>query len=461
MSHPVSFIKPIFVAAALLAGFGDSAFAERGDGRLIDPDLPAVEAETKAEATQRVKRLSAMLRDWRRWIGKERANKQTLGPIGDEKTERLIVNLPRNWRLVASSALGNGYFGGAAEALDLNRERMVYLPEDETRKDWTQAILVEKLRKVMSLAPGILYARIMSKARRSCASGVGTKPGAYRQRGFLALTGFFACPRSRSGIFGGLIMIKVIEGRRNFYRIRRIWRGRPFTAEGIPSTVALFEDWRPWIGEVAVRGRLAGDKLEKVGWSTGFVIGPANQILTSLHAVNRCLEIKVAGLGVVRRLAVDKKNDLALLKGPDGDIRRAISFSRRSGVSLGEPVMSTGFPRLNIQAPRLKLAAGNVSSLVGANKDENTLQVATRHRPGNGGGPLMDGFGNVVGVMMSRLKTGGRGRSVNLALKGAIAKRFLDRQGVKYMTASARKKIDVAEIAERARKSTLLLECWQ
>ncbi len=256
-------------------------------------------------------------------------------------------------------------------------------------------------------------------------------------------------------------MIKVIEGRRNFYRIRRIWRGRPFTAEGIPSTVALFADWRPWVGRVAVRGRLADDTLEKVGWGSGFVIGPANQILTNLHVVNRCLEVRVAGLGLLKPVALDKKNKLALLKGPPGPMRRALSFSRRAGVSLGEPVMTTGFPRLNMRAPRLNLATGNVSSLSGADEDENVLQVATGHRPGNGGGPLIDGWGNVVGVMLSRLATEGGGRGVNLVVKGAVAKRFLDRQGVAYRTASGREKMDVAEIAERARKSTLLLECWQ
>ncbi|MDP6174072.1 MAG: serine protease, partial [Rhodospirillales bacterium] len=376
-----------------------------------------------------------------------------------------ILNIPKGWQLIASAVLGDGVLGSEADRLHLNRELMVYLPGGEVGKNWTQAILVEKLRKVMSLAPGVLYGQPLSKAKTSCATGVGTKPGAYRQWGHLTLTGFFACPRSRAGNFGGLIMVKVIEGRKSFYRVRRIWRGRPFTAEGIPSTVALFEDWRPWAGRVGARGRLAADKLEKAGWGTGFVIGPANQVLTNLHVVDRCLEIRVAGLGLLRRVAVDKRIELALLKGPGGDIRRAISFSRRPGVSLGESVMTAGFPRKNLKrhpdTPKLNLASGNVRSLTGAHRDKNTLQVASRQRSGNGGGPLMDGWGNVVGVMVPKLQNLSGGRSVDLVVKGNVAKRFLKRNGVKYRTASAREKIDVAEIAERARKSTLLLECWQ
>ncbi len=184
----------VFWGAVLLAGFG---------GPVAGEHFLVAQLETGAEARQRVKRLAAMRRDWARWVKKERDKNKSLPPIGDERAERLILNLPQNWRLVASAALGDGNLGGAAKALDLNRHLMVYLPEDKTRQDWTQAILVEKLRKAMSIAPRLLYARIMSQAQASCVSGAGTKPGAYRQRGHLTLTGFLPVREASQGISAG------------------------------------------------------------------------------------------------------------------------------------------------------------------------------------------------------------------------------------------------------------------
>ena len=50
-------------------------------------------------------------------------------------------------------------------------------------------------------------------------------------------------------------------------------------------------------------------------------------------------------------------------------------------------------------------AEGNLSALVGPNDDTSLLQISAPVQPGNGGGPLLDQSGNVIGVVVSRLYT--------------------------------------------------------
>ena len=81
----------------------------------------------------------------------------------------------------------------------------------------------------------------------------------------------------------------------------------------------------------------------------------------------------------------------------------------------------------------------------------------------------MDKKGDVVGVVSSRLDmkavraTGSIPQNVNFAVNGQTAKAFLDANKVSYKTGGglfSREKSN-ADIAEEARKWTVLVECWK
>jgi hypothetical protein len=94
------------------------------------------------------------------------------------------------------------------------------------------------------------------------------------------------------------------------------------------------------------------------------------------------------------------------------------------------------------------------------------MQITAPVQPGNSGGPLLDMSGNVVGVVVAKLDalkvaevTGDIPQNVNFAINASVARTFLDAQSVDYETAASEEALSVSRVAERARRSTVLVEC--
>jgi S1-C subfamily serine protease len=99
----------------------------------------------------------------------------------------------------------------------------------------------------------------------------------------------------------------------------------------------------------------------------------------------------------------------------------------------------------------------------------NQIQITAPIQGGSSGSPVMDKKGNVVGVVSSRLDmnaariTGTLPQNVNFAVNGQTVKTFLAANKVPYKTGGgffSREK-SIADIAEEARKWTVLVECWK
>ena len=89
-------------------------------------------------------------------------------------------------------------------------------------------------------------------------------------------------------------------------------------------------------------------------------------------------------------------------------------------------------------------------------------------QPSNSGGPVLDLSGNVVGVVVAKLNairiaraTGDIPQNVNFAISAGTTKAFLDAQVVPYDTAPSTATLSPADVAAKARKFTVLLECWK
>ena len=108
----------------------------------------------------------------------------------------------------------------------------------------------------------------------------------------------------------------------------------------------------------------------------------------------------------------------------------------------------------------------NVTATAGLADDTRHLQISTPVQVGNSGGPLLDQFGNVAGVVVSKLNvlaaakvTGDVVQNVNFAIKSAIVTNFLDANGVAPNENRAGQTLDPAAIAEAARAYTVLVTC--
>jgi S1-C subfamily serine protease len=116
------------------------------------------------------------------------------------------------------------------------------------------------------------------------------------------------------------------------------------------------------------------------------------------------------------------------------------------------------------------LTPGTVSALTGLGNNSNQIQITAPIQPGSSGSPVMDKKGSVVGVVSMTLDDrkmtkaiGQVGQNVNFAINGQTIKNFLEANQVPYKTINSFFTFEKnnANIADEARKWTVLIECWK
>jgi S1-C subfamily serine protease len=98
--------------------------------------------------------------------------------------------------------------------------------------------------------------------------------------------------------------------------------------------------------------------------------------------------------------------------------------------------------------------------------DTRFAQISAPVQPGNSGGPLLDKYGNVVGVIVAKLNalnvaaaTKDIPQNVNFAIKSGIATNFLDSSGVSPSGAVSTRELAPEAIADLAKIFTVQILC--
>ena len=179
--------------------------------------------------------------------------------------------------------------------------------------------------------------------------------------------------------------------------------------------------------------------VQPAAFGTGFLISSSGVVVTAAHVVTKAKSISArlpSGTSIpLRLLRVDEKNDLAVLQAdiPAGSAPLVLPIISSRNLTLGQPVMTIGFPNPEIQGLAPKYTQGTISSLTGISDNPTSLQISVPVQPGNSGGALVDYSGRVVGVVVARLdgikmakKTGFLTENVNYAVKGSQLLAFLE-----------------------------------
>ncbi|WP_417809590.1 S1C family serine protease [Thioclava sp.] len=199
------------------------------------------------------------------------------------------------------------------------------------------------------------------------------------------------------------------------------------------------------------------------GTGTGFLINTEGVLLTNAHVVDGCSSIKVNG-HQANLLASSNTFDLAAISVPGAPLGEPLQFSTKSA-GLNADITIAGYP-LHGLLGGLNVGRGSISALKGLRGDEINLQISAPVQPGNSGGPAVDRFGNVVGVVVSKLDaveiadlTGDIAQNVNFAVRGDLAKVFLSSNGIAFLEAKGDDPMDGEAIAQRLQQATHLVQC--
>jgi S1-C subfamily serine protease len=204
---------------------------------------------------------------------------------------------------------------------------------------------------------------------------------------------------------------------------------------------------------------------------SGFVVTSDGYIVTNRHVVASCRTVTVkadsAASVNARVVAIHPRDDLAV-------VRAEATFDSTAGFRVGAPVrpgddvVAVGYPFAGLLADEPNVTTGSVSALAGLHNNPEILQMSAPVHQGSSGGPLFDASGNVVGVVVTKLnarivaeETGDLPQNVNFALKGEIARGFLEQLAVHYRTAASTAHLSNADVGDIGRRVTVLVACYR
>ncbi len=204
-------------------------------------------------------------------------------------------------------------------------------------------------------------------------------------------------------------------------------------------------------------------------WSgTGFALNKGH-IVTNYHVVENAKSIRVQGVkGDFKSnmsatvIATDKVNDIAIIKIND---KRFIGFGTipyriKTTVSdVGEDVFVLGYPLTTTMGEEIKLTTGIISSKTGFQGDIALYQISAPVQPGNSGGPLFDGKGNLIGIVRSKhIDT----ENVGYAIKASYLKTLVESVSSSSLLPNGNTVASMPSLSSKVKsinKFVFLLEC--
>lgn len=209
---------------------------------------------------------------------------------------------------------------------------------------------------------------------------------------------------------------------------------------------------------------------EGPSYGTGFFISAKGHLITNSHVVDKCKSVRIKMLNAswINADVVTQRTDLdlALLKAYVGSSEDFAKIRPSFSVRIGDDAVAFGFPLVGALSTQGSLSIGAISSLSGLGDDSSSFQISVPVQPGNSGGPLIDRFGNVIGVVVAKLNaievakvTGDIPQNVNFAIKSDVLIKFLEWAGTGFEIGSATVSQSNSEIGADVQRYSSLIEC--
>jgi hypothetical protein len=200
------------------------------------------------------------------------------------------------------------------------------------------------------------------------------------------------------------------------------------------------------------------NKIVPAGSGSGFFVSKDGHAITNYHVIEGCDINKLTFKGSqseVKVLAVDKVNDIAILKSnKKPDVIFPVS---EEDVSLLEDVIVAGFPLGKQISSAIKTHKGVVTALAGAGDNYSFFQTDAAINQGNSGGPILNQKGNVVGIAVATwVEKGVQG--VHFGIKSSTLKTFASANGLNFASPNWRD-LSNKDLGKLITKGTVYIEC--
>ena len=147
------------------------------------------------------------------------------------------------------------------------------------------------------------------------------------------------------------------------------------------------------------------------GSGTGFIVNESGLVVTNKHVVDGASQVtlRLASGGNFRGSVAERHRslDLAYIEIDSGRSFTPIAIGDSTNIRVGEDVIAIGFPLGSSLGQEPTVSVGIISA-----KRNDRLQTDASLNPGNSGGPLLNMYGQAIGVVTSRVDSTNSGRPV-------------------------------------------------
>lgn len=193
------------------------------------------------------------------------------------------------------------------------------------------------------------------------------------------------------------------------------------------TNIRIYEDSSKSVVNIDTRSRANNFFMQEViaqGQGSGSVIDKNGHILTNFHVIANAAQVQVTLFNgnsyEASLVGVDPNNDMAVLKikAPEDELF-PITFGNSARLKVGQKVYAIGNPF----GLELTLSTGVISSLNRSlpSQSENrtikqVIQIDCSINPGNSGGPLLDTYGEFIGMNTAIASRSGESAGVGFAV---------------------------------------------
>jgi S1-C subfamily serine protease len=169
-------------------------------------------------------------------------------------------------------------------------------------------------------------------------------------------------------------------------------------------------------------------KEELRGLGSGMIVDTSGHILTNHHVVEGATRIEVTladgSKYPARVVGMDPKTDLAVIRiAPLRNLSK-VTFGDSDGVEIGEWVVAIGAPQaLENSVTKGIISAKHRTGITDESRHQDFLQTDAAINPGNSGGPLLNLYGQVIGVNTAIFTESGGFEGIGFTIPSNLAVR--------------------------------------
>ena len=204
------------------------------------------------------------------------------------------------------------------------------------------------------------------------------------------------------------------------------------------------------------------EQQKLLGTGSGFLINQQSYAVSNAHVVDSCDSVswKIKGKEYYASLKfVDSTLDLSIIQVQGLIEPKFAQFSEE--VRSGTDVLALGYPLGDTLGTEVKVTKGNISALTGYKGNNANMQFTAPIQPGNSGGPLLNMYGQIVGVNTASLSDKDLGlQNINFAIKATTLAAYLGRNRVDFEVGKSGNKFEAEDIVAAASEYTGRIQCY-